>query len=303
MKAADPTIELLSSYPRPGVFRGAGALLDYVSPHHYDCADLAGCEAELESIRGRIRELAPGRKIRVAVTEWNTTAGDAGPRRARLWTLENALACSRYQNLIHRHCDLVAIANRSNLINSFCSGFIQTDNHRLYKTPTYHAQQLYATMAGDRPLRIDSSLPAISVPDLSATMAADGKSVVVFAVNDQRESIERPLDFSAFGLERSDPRGLDPDRHPPCGRARRHQQLRRSRASDPRPIDLRGRVAALHLSFPPAVADRDALGGAVTARRQRIGSFHESVGKSTPTRGPFGSVGHGGDSFLRHGGV
>ena len=102
----------------------------------------------------------------MAVTEWNTTAGDAGPRRARLWTLENALACSRYHNLIHRHCDLVAIANRSNLVNSFCSGFIQTDNHRLYKTPTYYAQKLYATMAGDRPLRIESPLPPISVPDL-----------------------------------------------------------------------------------------------------------------------------------------
>jgi alpha-N-arabinofuranosidase len=201
MKAVDPSIELMSSYPRPGVIRGAGSLLDYVSPHHYDCADLAGCEAELESIRARIKELAPGRKIRVAVTEWNTTAGDAGPRRARLWTLENALACSRYQNLIHRHCDLVAIANRSNLVNSFCSGCIQTDNHRLYKTPTYYAQQLYATMAGDRLLRIDSPLPPISVPDLSATISADGRSVILFAVNDGPEPIERPLDFSAFGRD------------------------------------------------------------------------------------------------------
>ncbi len=201
MKAADPSIEILSSYPRPGVIRGAGAWLDFVSPHHYDCADLAGCEADLESIRRRINELAPGRKIRVAVTEWNTTAGDAGPRRARLWTLENALACSRYHNLIHRHCDLVAIANRSNLVNSFCSGCIQTDNHRLYKTPTYYAQKLYATMAGDRPLRIDAPLPPLSLPDLSATLSADGKSVVLFAVNDQREAIERPLDFSAFGRD------------------------------------------------------------------------------------------------------
>jgi alpha-L-arabinofuranosidase len=201
MKAADPSIELLASYPNPGVIRGAGAWLDYVSPHHYDCADLAGCAADLDAIQRRIRELAPGRKIRVAVTEWNTTAGDAGPRRARLWTLENALACSRYHNLLHRHCDLVPIANRSNLINSFCSGCIQTDNHRLYRTPTYHAQKLYATMAGDRPLRIDSPLPPISVPDLSATMAPDGKSVVLFAINDQREPIERPLDFSAFGRD------------------------------------------------------------------------------------------------------
>ncbi len=100
----------------------------------------------------------------MAVTEWNTTAGDWGPRRARLWTLENALACSRYHNLIHRHCDLVTIACRSNLINSFCSGCIQTDNHRLYKTPTYYAQQLYATLAGDRPSEDRIPLPAKSGP-------------------------------------------------------------------------------------------------------------------------------------------
>ena len=38
MKQADPSIEILASYPSPGVIRGAGAMLDYVSPHHYDCA-------------------------------------------------------------------------------------------------------------------------------------------------------------------------------------------------------------------------------------------------------------------------
>ncbi len=139
--------------------------------------------------------------IRIAVTEWNTTGGDWGPKRARLWTLENALACARYHNLLHRHGDFIQIACRSNLTNSFCSGCIQTDNHRLYKTPTYHAQQLYATLAGNRPLRIDGSLPADSAPDLSATLTAQEDAVVLFTVNDSLEAISRPLDFSAFGLK------------------------------------------------------------------------------------------------------
>ena len=102
---------------------------------------------------------------RAGRSRWPSPSGTRPPAtgaraRARLWTLENALACSRYHNLIHRHCDLVQIACRSNLINSFCSGCIQTDNHRLYKTPTYYAQQLYATLAGDQPLKIESPLPA-----------------------------------------------------------------------------------------------------------------------------------------------
>jgi alpha-N-arabinofuranosidase len=197
MKEVDPSITLLSSYPTAGVLRQAGKYLDYVCPHHYDCADLSGAERDLDAIRALCRKEAPGRTVRVAVTEWNTTAGDWGLRRGRLWTLENALACARYHNLLHRHCDLVGIANRSNLTNSFCSGIIQTDRHRLYKTPTYYAQHLYATRAGNRPLRIKSSL--LVKPDVSATLSSDGKEVILFAVNSGPSDVTRPVDLSAFG--------------------------------------------------------------------------------------------------------
>jgi alpha-N-arabinofuranosidase len=199
MRKADPSITLLSSYPTAGVLRRAGGLLDMVCPHHYDIADRAGVERDLARIRALVRTHTPRRSIKVAVTEWNTTAGDAGPRRARLWTLENALACARYHNLLHRHGELVVLANRSNLTNSFCSGIIQTDNHRLFKTPTYYAQQLYATLAGDRPLRIASAVPADLAPDLSATLSAGGDALILFAVNDTLRDVTRPLDFSAFG--------------------------------------------------------------------------------------------------------
>jgi alpha-N-arabinofuranosidase len=199
MKAADPTITLLSSYPSPGVLRQAGRLIAYVCPHHYNCADLAGTENNLNAIRALCRTVSPKRTIKIAVTEWNTTGGDWGPRRARLWTLENALACARYHNLLHRHCDVVDIANRSNLTNSFCSGILQTDNHRLYKTPTYYAQQLYATLAGNRPLRIASPLPVNLMPDVSATLSADGTMVTLFAVNSGLRDVVRPVDLTAFG--------------------------------------------------------------------------------------------------------
>jgi alpha-N-arabinofuranosidase len=199
MKAEDPGIVLLSSYPRAGVLREAGAQLDYVCPHQYDCADLAACERELDTTRELIRKQAPGRAIKVAVTEWNTTAGDAGPGRAKLWSLENALACSRYHNLLHRQADLVEIANRSNLINSFCSGIIQVDRHRLYKTPTYYAQQLYSNHAGNRPLKVESGNGGRGAPDVSVTLSEDGSVVTLFAINATLDDVERQLDFSAFG--------------------------------------------------------------------------------------------------------
>jgi alpha-N-arabinofuranosidase len=199
MKQADSSITLLSSYPTAAVLRQAGEWLDYVCPHHYDCANLKAAEKDIDAICALCRKLAPSRTIKIAVTEWNTTGGDWGPTRARLWTLENALACSRYHNLVHRHCDVVDIANRSNLTNSFCSGIIQTDNHRLYKTPTYYAQQLYATRAGNRPLRIEPASPVDLNPDVSATLSADGTALTLFAVNSGLTDVTRPLDLSAFG--------------------------------------------------------------------------------------------------------
>jgi alpha-L-arabinofuranosidase len=201
MKRIDGGIKILSSYPSTRVLGKAGTELDYVCPHHYDCEDLAGEEESILSVRNMIHHFSPTRPIKIAVTEWNTTAGDWGPKRAKLWTLENALACSRYHNLLHRHADVVEIANRSNLTNSFCSGIIQTDNHRLYKTPTYYAQQLYATKAGNKPLVIESKTPASLGPDFSATLSPAGDAVILFAVNSSLEELSRPLDFSAFGTD------------------------------------------------------------------------------------------------------
>jgi alpha-N-arabinofuranosidase len=199
MKAADPTIRLLSSYPAEGVLKRAGRWLDYVCPHHYGCADLAGKANDLAGLRELIRRHGGGRPIKVAVTEWNTTAGDWGPPRAMLWTLENALACARYHNLLHRHGDLVALSNRSNLVNSFCSGIIQTDRHRLYVTPTYHAQKLYATLAGSQALTVESPLPPHLGIDISATLSAGGDVLTLFAVNAGLADVTRPVDLSAFG--------------------------------------------------------------------------------------------------------
>lgn len=200
MKVVDPSIVLLSSFPTAKSVRNAGEYLGYVAPHHYT-PNLGYCEADLANIRQLLEANAPGRGIKVAVTEWNTTAGDWGLGRATLMTLGNALACSRYHNLLHRNSDLVEIANRSNLINSFGSGIIQVDNHRLYKTATYHAQWLYANLAGDRPLRIDSEMPASVGVDLSATWNDKSGEVTLFAVNASSETIHRNVDVSAFGTK------------------------------------------------------------------------------------------------------
>ena len=193
MKKADPSILLMSSYPSEAVISNAREYLDFVCPHHYG----HGGDADFVALTRMIEKCSQGRKIKIGVTEWNNTAGDFGPGRAKLWGLENALYCSRYHNCLHRHCDMVEIANRSNLINSFCSGFIQTDRYRLYKTPTYYAQQLYAVHAGAHPLRVEGVIGGGL--DLSATVSADKEKVILFVVNSSLNNVARELDFSAFG--------------------------------------------------------------------------------------------------------
>ena len=68
------------------------------------------------------------------------------------------------------------------------------------RSAAYYAQQLYATLAGNRTLEIHSPLPVNLAPDLSATISADGKAITVFAVNDTLNDITRSFDFLDLGV-------------------------------------------------------------------------------------------------------
>ena len=201
IRKVDPGIQVLSSFPSAELIKEAAPMIDFVSPHQYDVENLAGTKQELEDTAKLIQDNAAGKELHAGVTEWNNTAGDRGLRRARLWNLWNALACSRYHNLIHRYADLVKIANRSNLTNSFCSGIIQTRGTHLYLTPTYHAQWLYSNLAGTIPLRIEGEIPADVSPDISATLSADRSTLTLFCVNELGTAVVRPIDLAGFKLK------------------------------------------------------------------------------------------------------
>jgi alpha-N-arabinofuranosidase len=198
MRQADPTINVLSSYISEKMLRSAGDLIDFVCPHHYACADLPGTEASIHEFADLLRRFAPGRPIKLAVTEWNTTAGAWGQGRHTLWTLENGLACARYLNLCHRHADLVKIACRSNMSNSYCSGIIQTNNRALFCTPAYYVSKLYAEHGGTHPLELGSPLPLLDL-DVSANLSADGKTFSLIAVNSQAKPVTKTIDLAALG--------------------------------------------------------------------------------------------------------
>lgn len=201
MKAVDPSIKILSSFLTGQTLAKGGDYLDYLCPHHYGCADLVGKANEFERLKEQIARDAQGRDVRVAVTEWNTTAGDWGVGRGTLQTLSNALSCARYHNLMHRNADLVEMAIRSNLVDSFGSGVIQTGPGWMYLAPTYYAQQLYQRAAGSYPLRVERTSTAPwheQQPDLSATLSEDGKTLRVFAVNATPEPVQVRFHLEGF---------------------------------------------------------------------------------------------------------
>lgn len=203
MRQADPSIRLISSFPTPTLLAAAGTVFDYLAPHHYEIDDLAHEDRSFKTLQDWIAHSSGGKDIRVAVTEWNTTAGDFGLRRGMLQTLGNGLSVARYLNLLQRDADLVEIANRSNFADSFGSGFIVTGPGWIYESPAYYAQKIYARAAGSYPLAVERpasrAWPA-QQPDISASLSADGSRLRIYSVN----STAQPLAVR-FHLQRLTP--------------------------------------------------------------------------------------------------
>jgi alpha-N-arabinofuranosidase len=201
MKNTDATIKLMSSFPNPRLLEAAGTVFDYLCPHQYEVGDLAGEARNFEALRNWIASHGGGKDIRVAVTEWNTTGGDFGLPRGMLQTLGNALSASRYLNLLQRNAGLVEIANRSNFADSFGSGFVLTGPGWIYESPAYYAQKLYARAAGAYPLRLERSSTLawqLQEPDLSASLAADGETLRIYAVNSTLEALTSRVHLQGF---------------------------------------------------------------------------------------------------------
>jgi alpha-L-arabinofuranosidase len=133
--------------------------------------------------------------IKIAVTEWNESAGDWGLGRGQQMTLQNALHNARYLNLLMRHSDKVEIACRSSIANSFCGGLIQTSPSGLLKRPGYYALQLFARHAKPIPLRVEQPEGG---PDLFACGSENKRFVTIFAVNSKTRPVDLSFDLDGF---------------------------------------------------------------------------------------------------------
>jgi len=191
MKRADKSIILLSSFPSSALLKKSARYVDYVCPHYYG-PDIDLWEKDTRKYRSMIKKCAPGNKIKLGVTEWNITAGDWGLDRIRLQTVACGIHCARMFNLFQRHGDLIKIANRSNLVNSFFSGCIQTRGDLLVRAPSFLVQRLYSNKAGEYVLKFSSSNKRL---DISVTMSRRQSKIILFAANPASKPVKERIEF------------------------------------------------------------------------------------------------------------
>lgn len=211
MRAVDPTIKFVAvgdndmKWNRT-VLRLAGERIDCLAIHHYyGKREMAGDALNLmarplfyerfyKQVEQLIREVAPGRNIRLAINEWGLDLPEQ-----RQYSMEAALYGARLMNVFERSGNLVTMSAVSDLVNGWPGGIIQASRHGVFVTPIYLVNRMYNDHLGTERLAakvesstFNSSREGSAVPYLDAVVSrsADGKRIFIKAVN---TDLTRPI--------------------------------------------------------------------------------------------------------------
>ena len=211
MRAVDPSIKLIAvgdndmGWNRT-VLKESGAGVDYLAVHHYygrnEAAGDAGnilarplfYERFYARLAGVIKELAPGRDIRLAINEWGLDLPVG-----RQYSMESALYGARLMNVFERAGSTVAMSAVSDLVNGWPGGVIQAGRHGLFVSPVYLVNQIYAETRGYERLAatvksptFDTTREGKGVPflDAVATRAPGPGLIVLRLVNTAAEPLD-----------------------------------------------------------------------------------------------------------------
>jgi alpha-N-arabinofuranosidase len=204
MKAVDPSIALIAvgdndmDWNRT-VLKLAGPHIDYLAIHHYyglremqdDALNLMARPLFYERFYPQVaalwREVVPGREVKLAINEWNTSLP-----LPRQHSMESALYAARLMNVFERSGELVEMTAVSDLVNGWSGGVIQAGRHAVFVTPTYLAIKLYNAHLGAERVAaevtgptFDSSKEGRGIPylDVAASRSSDGRQMYLKAVN------------------------------------------------------------------------------------------------------------------------
>jgi len=218
MKAIDPSIKIIVSGDNDLdwnriVLKIAGKNIDYLAIHHYygkremqgDPNNLRArplhYERSYAEMQKMIRELVPGKDIKLAINEWNTSL----PLPAQ-HSMESALYGARLMNVFERTGDFVYMSAVSDMVNGWSGGIIQASRHGVFVTSTYLVNMLYASSLGRERLAstlrgptFDSTLEGGGIPVIDAVVSRSAKQIFAKIVNTD-PSQDIPLRISLSGV-------------------------------------------------------------------------------------------------------
>jgi alpha-L-arabinofuranosidase len=215
MKWADPSIKLIASgvsnwAAADFVERGqllleqAGNLIDYLGVHWYvdnEKNDFAAYMAlselfdvRLSAYEGLIRAVQVERDskhpVYISVDEWNVWHKSAtGVETETIYNLEDALVVAMQLNAFIRHAKSVKMANIAQIVNVLAPVFTKPDG--LFLQTIFYPFELYSRFAGSTALNVHwdgdtfsgGDYTGIRTLDVTATLSADRKQLVLFVVN------------------------------------------------------------------------------------------------------------------------
>lgn len=213
MSGVDPSIRLIAvgdnnmKWNRT-ILQAAGPKIDYLAIHHYyGAAEMGGDPANLmahalsyerfyKNVAEMLREVVPGRAIKLAINEWNT----ALPL-PRQHSMDSALYAARLMNVFERS-DIVAMSAVSDLVNGWSGGVIQASRDNVFVTPTYLVNELYNRRLGTKRLAarvtsptFDTTKEGNGVPylDVVVSRSADGHIFIKAVNTDPQRSLRTAL--------------------------------------------------------------------------------------------------------------
>jgi alpha-L-arabinofuranosidase len=203
MRAVDPSITIIAvgdndlDWDRT-VLRSE-APIDYLAVHHYygrkemnrDPNNLMARPLHYDRWYGEFanvsKNLRKDRTPMLAVNEWGLDLPESGQH-----SILAALYGARLMNVFERRSDVVGMSAVSDLVNGWPGGIIQAARDRVFTTPVYLVNKLYATHLGVERLatKVDGPMiatsregDAVPVLDAVASRSGDGRKIYVKAVN------------------------------------------------------------------------------------------------------------------------
>ena len=240
MRHVDPTAALSAaalSDPawNMNLLTHCGANLDWISIHEYwdmmtevhTPATYEQCMAfthridhSVHEVRGMLAALKLDERIKIAFDEWNLRSWHhpnvhtirqgvdksdyLAPRDLnddnRTYTMADAVFTACFLNAMHRHCDIVGMANFAPILNT--RGCIYSHDKGIVLRSTYHVFDLYVNHLGDTVVDLwcEGDMPEITVPhkqggsvaveslDLLATTFTQKPGMAIAAVNKDPEN-------------------------------------------------------------------------------------------------------------------